>query len=110
MIDFDPNTQEVLMTPDLAMRFLIWAVYYNGIEPKCGKSFARFTNNDGSKKFADNDVDRLDRIQEALFKCFDPPSVKKSVAQLRLAKEKNEICPFGETELNMLFGTSLQQK
>ncbi|MCR5456150.1 MAG: hypothetical protein K6F33_14300 [Bacteroidales bacterium] len=107
MVDFDPNIQEVIMTPDLAMRFLVWTSYYHNLEPKCGKSFARFVKADGSAMFAAHDVARLDRLQEALFKCFDPPSVKKSVANIRLAKEKGEPCPFSEQELDILFGKTL---
>ncbi len=94
-----------MMTPDLAMRFLVWASYYHDLEPKCGKSFARFKNNQGGDLFSLADSMRLDRVQEALFRCFDPPSVKRSCAQMKLAKEKNEPCPFSLEELNFLFGT-----
>lgn len=107
MVDFDSNTQDVVMTPDLAMRFLAWAAFFNGVEPKCGRSFGRFVHSDGSPMFAADDVARLDRLQEALFKCFDPPSVKNAVAQVRLAKEKGETCPFSESELDFLFGKAL---
>lgn len=94
-----------MMTPDLAMRFLAWAAFYNGIEPKCGKSFARFRNSEGQELFTDYDSQRLDRVQEALFKCFDPPSVKRAVSQMKKAKELGEPCPFSIEELNFLFGT-----
>ena len=94
-----------MMTPDLAMRFLVWSSYYNGLEPKCGKSFARFKNSSGEDLFSLADIQRLDRVQEALFRCFDPPSVKRSVEQMKLAKERNESCPFSLEELNFLFGT-----
>lgn len=30
MIDFDPNTQEALLSQDLAMKFLVWAASVAG--------------------------------------------------------------------------------
>ena len=40
MIDFDPNTQIALMPQDVAMKFMTWASYYNGLDLTPGKSFA----------------------------------------------------------------------
>jgi len=94
------------MPPDMAMRFLIWAAYFNGIEPKVGKSFADITDSKGEHMFDPADAARLDRIQVALFNCFDTQSVANSVAQLRLAHIRGEQCPFTEESLNLMFGTA----
>ena len=105
MIDFDPRTQEAIMTPDVAMKFLIWAAYFNGIEPEPSKSFGSYMKKgSGTPLFSQADAERLDRLKEALFKCFDAPSVARSVAQLKQAKVNGEQCPFPEDMLNMMFG------
>ena len=52
--------QEVLMTPDLCMRFLIWSYYYHDIIPEQGKSYSV------SGKFAETDVERLAASMPAL--------------------------------------------
>lgn len=98
MIDFDPKQGDVLMSQDVAMKFIIWAVYFKGLELDRGKSFARF------EKFSPSDVERLDRLQVALFKCFEPESVKAASENLKKAKESGEVCPFPEEYLNSLFG------
>lgn len=107
MIDFDPGTQIALMPKDVAMKFMIWAGYYNGLELQEGSSFSRFTRN-GRPLFAKADAERLDRLQDVLFKCFDCVSVSRSMASLKKAKEIGEPCPFTEESLNALFGTPLK--
>lgn len=99
MIDFDPNTQEALLTQDLAMKFLVWAVYYNDLELSEGMSFAAYG------AFDDADAQRLDRVKDALFKCFGAQSVANASFQMRKARQLGEPCPFGEDALNALFGT-----
>ena len=54
--------QEVLMTPDLCMRFLIWSYYYHDIIPEQGKSYGL------SGLFLQKDVERLDLLNESLFR------------------------------------------
>lgn len=100
MIDFDPNTADVLMPAQLAMQFLVWAVYYNDLELKENVSFAE------CGKFRAEDAARLDHIKQALFKCFDQESVDRSSEQMRMAKRIGEKCPFPEESLNALFGTA----
>ena len=104
MIDFDPNTQIALMPQDIAMKFMIWAGYCHGLELQEGSSFKRFIK-DGRPLFAKTDAERLDRLQDVLFRCFDCVSISKSMASLRKAKELGEACPFTEESLNLLFGT-----
>ena len=104
MIDFDPTTQIALMPQDVAMKFMIWAGYYNGLELQEGSSFSRFTRN-GRPLFAKADAERLDRLQDVLFKCFDCVSVSRSMASLKKAKVLGEPCPFTEESLNLLFET-----
>jgi len=98
MIDFDPNIEDVLMPQDLAMKFMIWAGYYNDLTlmPDC--SFGRFG------KFTGADILRLDRLQSVLFKCFDSASVDAAMKNIRQAKINGEQCPFSEDSLNELFG------
>ena len=98
MIDFDPNTQEAFLTQDLAMKFLVWATYYNGIVPEENTSFASYG------LFSTADAQRLDRIKDALFKCFGTSSVAGACAQMTKAKHLGEPCPFSEASLNDLFG------
>ena len=107
MIDFDPSNQIALMSQDIAMKFMIWAGYYNGLELQEGSSFSRFMRN-GRSLFAKADAERLDRLQDVLFKCFDCVSVSRSMASLKKAKELGEPCPFTEESLNALFGTPLE--
>ena len=109
MIDFDPNTQEALMPADTAMKFMIWASYYNGLDLEPGKSFSGFKK-DGKCLFAAENAARLDRLKAVLFKCFEPESVARSVAAMKKAKELGEPCPFPEGALNELFGTTLPIK
>ena len=105
MIDFDPNTQIALMPQDIAMKFMIWASYYNGLELQEGGSFSRFRKK-GRPLFAKADAERLDRLQDVLYKCFDCVSVSRSMASLKKARELGEPCPFTEESLNALFGTA----
>lgn len=107
MIDFDPSTQIALMSQDIAMKFMIWAGYYNGLELQEGSSFSRFKRN-GRPLFVKADAERLDRLQDVLFKCFDCVSVSRSMASLKKAKEIGEPCPYSEESLNELFGSPLK--
>lgn len=97
MIDFNPNTQEAFLTPDLAMKFLVWAVYYNKLELGPERSFSSYGI------FGKEDADRLDRIKEALYKCFGAQSVENASAQMRKAKELGEQCPFTRESLDEIF-------
>lgn len=98
MIDFDPNTQEAFLSQDLAMKFLVWAAYYNCIVPTEDTSFESYGC------FSNADAQRLDRIKDALFKCFGSASVAGACAQMMKAKQLGEQCPFSEASLNDLFG------
>jgi len=98
MIDFNPNEGEVLMSQDIAMKFMVWAGYYNDLVLEPGMSFARFG------KFTGADIYRLDNIQNVLFKCFDPASVARSMNSIRRAKACGEQCPYSEESLNGIFG------
>lgn len=88
------------MPAQLAMQFLVWAVYYNDLELKENVSFAAYG------KFSADDAARLDRIKQALFRCFDQQSVDRSSEQMRMAKRMGEKCPFPQEALNGLFGAA----
>lgn len=103
MIDFNPEKQEAIMSQELAMKFLVWAVYYNGLELSEACSFLSYKNNDGTKKFAKADAERLDRIKDVLFKCFGASSVRNASLQMKKARELGEQCPFTLESLNQLF-------
>ena len=107
MIDFDPKTQIALMPQDVAMKFMTWASYYNGLDLVPGKSFSSFFD-DGKPLFSKEDAARLDRLKDVLFKCFEPTSVASATAALKRAKELGEPCPYSEESLNALFGKPLK--
>lgn len=94
----------ILMTPDAAMRFLVWTAYYGGLHPEQGKSYSRYMDVPWATTFLQRaGIQRLDRLQEALYKCFEPASVSRSVQQLELARQRGEQCPFTEQELENIF-------
>ena len=53
--------------------------------------------------FPEADIDRLDALQETLFKCFEEDSIVKACHQFRLAKLQNEPCPFSQDDLDRMF-------
>ena len=55
---------EVLMTPDVCMQFLVWSYYYHDVMPQKEVSYAV------CGKFSVKDVSRLDELKATLFKCF----------------------------------------
>lgn len=103
MIDFDPERQIAIMPQDLAMKFMVWAGFYNSLELSPCKSFSRFSRN-GKALFSKADSDRLDRLQKVLFDCFEPASISSAMESLKKAKDSGEPCPFPEESLNELFG------
>ena len=94
--------QEVLMTPDLCMRFLIWSYYYHDIIPEQGKSYSV------SGKFAETDVERLDQLNETLFRCFVASSVINAIHHFQEAKRRQEPCPFSQGELDAMFAKAIK--
>lgn len=93
--------QEVIMTPDVCMRFLVWSYYYHDVMPEKGMSYK------ASGKFTDEDAERLDGLKEMLFRCFEEQSVFNACRQFQLAKVRQEPCPFTQTELDMMFAKEI---
>ncbi|MCQ2959290.1 MAG: hypothetical protein MJ198_03760 [Bacteroidales bacterium] len=93
--------QEILMTPDVCMRFLVWSYYYHGILPEKDRSYK------SSHKFSDTDSEHLDELKEMLFKCFEEASIINACKQFQLAKERNEPCPFTQAELDNMFAKEI---
>lgn len=91
--------QEILMTPDVCMRFLIWSYYYHDILPTPSMSYAHYN------KFSPQDSQRLDELKAMLFKCFEEASVTNACHQFQLAKQRHEPCPFAQSELDSMFAT-----
>ncbi len=89
--------QEVLMTPDVCMRFLVWSYYYHGIQPSPIRSYKEYG------MFTDADAERLDELKEMLFKCFEEQSVENACKQFQLAKVRQEPCPYPQSELDTMF-------
>lgn len=89
--------QEILMTPDVCMRFLVWSYYYHDIMPSKAVSYKE------SGKFCDADSERLDELKDMLFKCFEEQSVVNACRQFQMAKVRQEPCPFSQTELDCMF-------
>lgn len=95
--------EEILMTPDMAMRFMVWSYYYHGVLPEEKVSYA------ACGRFAAGDVARLDELKEALLKCFGEDSVARACQQLLLAKARQEPCPFPQAMLDAMFACERQE-
>lgn len=93
--------QEILMTPDVGMRFLVWSFYYHDIQPEKGKSYASYG------KFQAEDITKLDNLKELLFKCFEESSVANACKQFQNAKVLHEPCPFAQEELDLMFAQEI---
>ena len=94
--------QEILKTPDVCMRFLVWSYYYHDIQPSKKYSYKE------SGKFSETDAKRLDELKEMLFKCFEEQSVNNACKQFQLAKIRQEPCPFSQEELDKMFAKECQ--
>lgn len=88
---------DILMTPEVCMQFLIWSYYYHDILPQKNVSFKV------CGKFDDADAQRLDELKELLFRCFEEQSVLSACQQFQLAKDRNEPCPFPQETLDNMF-------
>lgn len=88
---------EILMTPDVCMRFLVWSYYYHDIIPSPTLSYAV------SGKFSEADARKLDELRDTLFRCFEEPSVLNACGQFARAKQLGEQCPFSQAELDAMF-------
>lgn len=93
--------QEILMTPDVCMRFLVWSYYYHELMPLRNVSYK------ACGKFSDDDSERLDELKDTLFKCFEEQSVVNACKQFQMAKERNEACPFSQSELDNMFAKEI---
>ena len=93
--------QEILMTPDMCMKFLVWSYYYHDVLPEKSVSYKV------SGKFADDDVLKLDDLKDTLFKCFEEQSIKNACEQFKMAKVRQEPCPFSQSELDLIFAKNL---
>lgn len=89
--------QEILMTPDVCMRFLVWSYFYHGEMPQPTVSYK------ACGKFSDADCLRLDELRDMLFKCFEEESVVNACRQFQMAKVRHEPCPFTQNELDDMF-------
>lgn len=93
--------QEILMTPDVCMRFLVWSYYYHDIMPEPEVSYRE------CGKFSDKDAQRLDELKAMLYRCFEQTSVANACRQFQLAKLRQEPCPYTQAELNQMFATPI---
>lgn len=89
--------QDILMTPDVCMRFLVWSYYYHDIMPEKGVSYKTYG------KFSDADCKHLDSLKDTLFRCFEEQSVFNACKQFQMAKVRHEPCPFTQAELDNMF-------
>ena len=88
---------EILMTPDVCMQFLVWSYYYHEVMPLKSMSYK------DCSKFSDSDVKRLDELKDMLFTCFEEDSVVNACKQFQLAKVRQEPCPFSQASLDGMF-------
>ncbi|MCQ2189933.1 MAG: hypothetical protein MJZ00_08520 [Paludibacteraceae bacterium] len=89
--------QNIIMTPDVCMRFLVWSYYYHDIRPNKNMSYS------DCGKFSDADAEKLDELKTLLFQCFEPDSVERACDQFHKAKILQEPCPYSQNELDMMF-------
>ncbi len=92
---------EVLMTPDVCMRFLVWSYYYHDIIPQKSHSYSE------CGLFSADDARRLDELKSMLFKCFTEDSVINATRHFQEAKIRREPCPFSQEELDIMFAKAL---
>lgn len=90
---------EILMTPEVCMQFLVWSYYYHNVMPEKKVSYK------ACGKFSDADAERLDELKEMLFKCFEEQSVFNACKQFQMAKVRQEPCPFPQAALDRMFAT-----
>ena len=88
---------EILMTQDVCMQFLVWSYYYHEVMPLKSMSYK------DCGKFSDSDVKRLDELKDMLFTCFEEDSVVNACKQFQLAKVRQEPCPFSQASLDGMF-------
>lgn len=91
---------EILMTPDVCMQFLVWSYYYHGVMPQKNVSYA------DCGLFSEKDVARLDELKDTLFACFEEDSVQRACMQFQLAKHRGEPCPFPQDALDRMFAAA----
>ena len=89
------------MTPDVAMRFMVWSYFYHDVMPEKNVSYAN------CRKFSVEDVKRLDELKEMLFKCFEEQSVFNACKQFQMAKVRHEPCPFPQATLDNMFAKEI---
>lgn len=91
--------QNIIMTPDVCMKFLVWSFYFHSVLPEKNVSYK------DCGKFSDDDAERLDELKDLLFKCFEEQSVVNACHQFQLAKIRQEPCPFTQNELDGMFAS-----
>lgn len=96
--------EEILMTPEVGMQFLVWSYYYHNVMPEKNVSYKSYG------KFSEADVERLDELKEMLFKCFEEQSIINACKQFQLAKVRQEPCPFPQELLDSMFAHALNEK
>lgn len=85
------------MTPDMCMKFLIWSYYYYDILPTSQYSYTT------CNLFTKDVQLKLDNLKATMFLCVTEDSVKNAAEQLRMAKMRNEVCPYTKSELDNIF-------
>ena len=87
----------LLLTPDIAMKLMVWIYFYHYILPEKNVSYSK------CGKFSEEDTKRLDELKDMLFKCFEEESVNNACKQFQLAKVRQEPCPFPQATLDNMF-------
>lgn len=88
---------DIFVTPDMCMKFMIWSYYYHGIMPNEKISYK------ACGMFSVSDVSKLDTIKDAIFRCYGRDSIVNMCKKFDMAKQLNEPCPFKREELDVLF-------
>lgn len=93
--------QTIIMTPDVCMRFLVWSYYYHNVMPEKNVSYTT------CGLFSEADAHRLDELKDTLFLSFTEESVVNACHQFQLAKQRNEPCPFPQSDLDAIFAAEV---
>lgn len=94
--------EQVIMTPDVCMRMLVWSYFYHDVLPQQNVSYKV------CGKFSEADAERLDELKDMLFRCFEEQSVMNACKQFQMAKLRHEPCPFPQKELDAMFAEEVE--
>lgn len=88
---------EIIITPEFCMQFLVWSYYYHSIIPAREGVFSE------SGMFRPYDADNMDAICSKILIFYGEESIRRACRQFDKAKEVGEECPFSQEMLDTIF-------